>query len=347
MISIVSIDETELWDSIVKSFDHYDVYYLSQYAKAFYQIGEGEPLLFYYENNTTKAMNVVMKRDIAWCKPFRNLLPPNEMFDLSTPYGYGGFWIQGNDYSSLEKEYISLCVEKGYISEFVRFHLYSKYIDVFNGTIDSCTNNVVRSLNLDLGDMLKNFEHKVRKNINTARRSGLEIEIDETGKRLTEFLDIYYKTMIRRDAGEYYFFPEDFFKSIQKMHDNFVYIHVLYENKVISTELVLYGKENSYSFLGGTRSEYFHLRPNDFLKVEIMKWLKEKGIKRFILGGGYGEDDGIFKYKKSFAPNGIQKFYIGKRIFDQDKYDYLMEIRKKEQGFPFDTEFFPGYRGSK
>ena len=346
MISIIYIDDTERWDSIVKSFDHYDVYYLSQYAKAFQQIGEGQPLLFYYENDTTKAMNVVMKRDIALSKPFKELLPQNEWFDISTPYGYGGFWIEGDDYSSLEKEYVELCTEKRFISEFIRFHLYSKYIDVFSGTIDCYTNNVVRSLDLNLSEMIMNFEHKVRKNVKTAKRLGLKIDIDETGKRLKEFLDIYYGTMERRDAGGYYFFPEDFFRTINEMHGNYVYIHAVYENKIISTELVLYGKENGYSFLGGTISGYFHLRPNDFLKFEMMKWLKEKGINRFILGGGYGKDDGIFRYKKSFAPNGVQKFYVGKRIFNREKYDYLMSLRGKEHNFSLNSEFFPQYRGS-
>ncbi|MFK4998691.1 GNAT family N-acetyltransferase [Bacillus sp. N9] len=82
------------------------------------------------------------------------------------------------------------------------------------------------------------------------------------------------------------------------MKGNFVYIHVLNEDKVVSTELVLYGSENCYSFLGGTDRNYFKLQPNTLLKYEVIKWAKEKGLKRFILGGGYGKDDGIYKYKK-------------------------------------------------
>lgn len=37
-------------------------------------------------------------------------------------------------------------------------------------------------------------------------------------------------------------------------------------------------------------------RANDFLKFEVIKWAKEKGFKNYVLGGGYGTDDGIFQY---------------------------------------------------
>lgn len=345
MITTIAIDESEKWDDIVKSFDNYDVNYLSQYSKAFAENGEGEPLLFYYENETTKAMNVVMIRDIAQSEQFKDILQLNKWFDLSTPYGYGGFWIEGEDYVSLDKEYEAYCKDNGYVSEFVRFHLFSNYKEVFNGTVDSRTNNIVRNLELNIDDMFMDFKHSVRQNVKTANRSGLEIEIDESGNRMSEFLDIYYGTMDRNNANSNFYFSEAFFKNINKMVGNYVYIHVLYENKVISTELVLYGRENSYSFLGGTNREYFRLRPNEFLKFEIIKWSKAKGLKRFIIGGGYGEDDGIFKYKKSFAPNGVHKFYIGNRIFDQEKYNELIQIRNRELNFEQDTNFFPKYRG--
>ena len=32
-----------------------------------------------------------------------------------------------------------------------------------------------------------------------------------------------------------------------------------------------------------------------------------------VLGGGYGADDGIFRYKRSFAPHGLVPFFVGRR----------------------------------
>jgi len=345
MLSIISINETERWDRIVRSFADYDVNYLSGYAKAFQLNGEGEPMLFYYDDGDTRAVNVVMKRDIAMAVPFKNKLPLDTWFDLSTPYGYGGFWIEGAGFESVEDSYEKYCHEEGFISEFVRFHLFSNYQTYFKGKSESHSRNVVRSLELSQDDMMMDFEHKVRKNIKKACSAGLEVEIDTTGERLYEFLDVYYDTMKRNSANSNFFFSENFFRLINNMNGNYAYMHVLDEGKVISSELVIYGTENCYSFLGGTNRDYFHLRPNDLLKYEIIKWAKSKGLKRFILGGGYGEDDGIFKYKKSFAPNGLCNFYIGKRIFSEEKYKELVNIRCNEDGFNIDTQFFPKYRG--
>lgn len=343
-LQVITINESEKWDNIVRSFRGYDVCYLSGFSKAFQLNGEGEPLLLHYEDDSTKAMNVVMKRDISKSENFWDKIPANTWFDLSTPYGYGGFWIEGNRYGAINEAYSSYCQEQGFVSEFVRFHLFGGYPSYYSGTSETQSHNVVRSLELSIDDILGEFEHKVRKNLKRAAAFGLEICIDSTGARLDEFLEIYYDTMDRTGAEGNFFFEKRFFETLNSMTNNYTYLHVLYEGKVISSELVLNGVENCYSFLGGTNRDFFHLRPNDFLKYEIIKWAKEKGLKRFILGGGYGDDDGIFRYKKSFAPNGIYDFFIGKRIFDQKKYETLVQLRCDAAVINGNIGYFPEYR---
>ena len=61
MLSVITVDQISKWNDIVRSFKDYDVNYLNEYARAFQLNGEGEPLLFYYEENCTRAINVVMK----------------------------------------------------------------------------------------------------------------------------------------------------------------------------------------------------------------------------------------------------------------------------------------------
>lgn len=347
MLSIITINEDKKWDCLVKKFKNYDINYLSGYAKAFQLHGEGDPILVYYDDGDIKAIKVVMKRDITKSKYFKAKLPLNTWFDLSTLYGYGGFWIEGNSKKSIEKmyrEYDKYCNEKGYVSEFTRFHLLSNHIDLFSGKVEAYSDNIIRSLDLPLDEIFMDFYSKTRTHIRKSMKYGLKIDFDSTGRRLDEFLDIYYGTMRRANAKTYYLFSKEFFEKINKLSGQYIYIHALYEGKVISTELVLYGTENCYSFLAGTNKEYFKLSPNSFLKYEIIKWAKQKGLKRFILGGGYELNDGIFKYKKNFAPNGVFKFYVGKKIFDEGKYNKLLKIRQQEKDFE-KTNYFPAYRG--
>ena len=340
-VSIITLEEKQKWNKIVKSFANYDVFYLSEYVEAFKIHGDGEPILFYYNDGKIKAMNVIMKRDIGKIKDFKD-----KYFDLTSPYGYGGFIIEGKDYKKVNKAYKKYCKKNNIVCEFVRFHLLEGYEKKYNGKVENIKHNIIRKLDINPEEMLMDFEHKVRKNIKRANKNGLQIQIDTEGKSLHEFLSIYYSTMDRNNAEKGYYFKREFFEKLNEMKDNVVYFNVLYEGKVISTELVIYSPNNCYSYLGGTLSEYFNLRPNDFLKYEIIKWAYNKGIKNFVLGGGYGkEDDGIYKYKKSFAPNGIYDFYIGKNIFNNKMYKKLVEIRKKEGNIDIENNsYFPLYR---
>ena len=92
MIKIYSIKEAKKWDELVRTFADYDVYYLSGYVKAFQIHGDGEPQLFYYNSNEDvnakdgfRGIYVYMKRMTAI----------EGVYDSITPYGYGGFLIEG------------------------------------------------------------------------------------------------------------------------------------------------------------------------------------------------------------------------------------------------------------
>lgn len=347
------IKETQIsdpnWNIYVKKISDYDVFYLKEYALAFMDNTgmKDVPMLLVYENGNDYAVNVVFRRDVADGEGFVGRLEKNKYFDLVSPYGYGGFIGRISDYSSLIREYSEFCKDASFISEFVRFGLFSDYHKYFDGCVETRTHNVIRSLDKTIDGIWMDVKQKVRKNVKRAVKNGLEIIIDEAGEYLDDFLRIYYATMDRANAEQGFYFPRRFFETLNRMDGNCCYFHVCHEGKIISTELVIYGPDNCYSYLGGTDSRYFDLRPNDFLKWEIIKWAQGKGLKNFVLGGGYGSDDGIFQYKSSLAPHGIVDFYIGRRIFDMEKYDYLCELKGvKSHSIELDKiVYFPEYRG--
>ena len=338
----IPVSEKERWNQIVKSIKDHDVFYLNEYVTAFMHEDEcnGVPVLLYYENKDDRAINVVFKRDISKDHKFNGAIPRDTYFDLITPYGYGGFLGEIDDYKSLNEVYSKYCVNNKYICEFVRFELFSDYYQHYSGETESRTHNVVRSLDIPINTIWMDFKQKVRKNVKRANIYGLEIIIDVAGIYMDDFLRIYYGTMERSDAENSFYFKKPFFEELMSM-DNAVMFHVKFEEKIISTELVLYGANNCYSYLGGTDSEYFYTRANDFLKYEIIKWAKEKGLQNFVLGGGDGSDDGIFQYKMNLAPHGIKDFYIGRKVFNQETYNQLVDLRSEEN---LNEQFFPLYR---
>lgn len=338
----ISVSDKERWNNTVKSINNYDVFYLNEYVDAFMRedVSNGVPVLLWYVNGTDRAINVVFKRDVAKDPHFEGKLVSDIYFDLITPYGYGGFLGEITDYTALNDAYAKYCTDNGYVCEFVRFELFSDYYKHYSGETETRTHNVVRNLESPIDEIWMDFKQKVRKNVKRANTYGLEIIIDDVGTYMDDFLKIYYGTMERSDAEDQFYFKKRFFEELMLM-DNAVMFHVSFEEKIISTELVIYGAENCYSYLGGTDSEYFYTRANDFLKFEIIKWAKEKGLKNFVLGGGYGADDGIFHYKMNLAPHGIKDFYIGRKIFDECIYDMLCETRADEV---LNVAYFPKYR---
>jgi predicted N-acyltransferase len=195
------------------------------------------------------------------------------------------------------------------------------------------------------------YEHKVRKNVKRAQAEGISVERDVTGSRLDEFLSVYYSTMERRCANESYLFPREFFLAIiNGLSHQYAFFNAIKQGRIVSSELVLVSERHLYSFLGGTLSEAFACRPNDLIKHSIIKWGLELGKSTFVLGGGYGSPDGIFRFKRSFAPDGEREFYIGKSIWNEQLYASITDMRRTYEAQSGRTwmpkkDFFPAYRG--
>lgn len=343
IISAYSINEQNAWDKLVKSFPDYDVFYLSGYSKAFMKetTKNGIPILLYYENGNERAINVVLQRDVSKDEKLAGKIDEGKYYDLITPYGYGGFWGNVSNWEILNKTYTDYCLENHYVCEFVRFDLFSDYYEHYAGETEISSHNIVRSLDMSLDEMWMDFKQKVRKNVNKANTYNLNCIIENTDEHLDDFLRIYYSTMDRTDADGEYYFTKLFYQRLNEMKDNLMYFHAIYQGIIVSSELIIFGAKNCYSYLGGTDSDYFYLRPNDYLKFEIIKWAKKKGLKNYILGGGYGTDDGIYQYKRCLAPHGIFDFHIGHRVFDKAIYDKLVELRIQDT---LNDGFFPLYR---
>ena len=343
MIKVFTLTQSEQWDEIVKSFKQHDVYWLSGYVTAFKIHGDGEPLLIYYEDDDVRGINVVMKRDISADARFAGVIPENKYFDFATPYGYGGWIVEGGNADSLFSAYEDWCRNNDIISEFVRFHpvadnrFYSeKYYDVIplGQTV---------ALKLDTPELIwANISSKNRNMIRKAEKSGVEIKIGDSKEIYEIFTDIYNKTMDHDNADEYYYFKPDFYDSIRcDLSENAKIFYATKDDSVIAASIIIY--ENGYLnyHLSGSLLEYRNLAPSNLLLYKAAVWGSENGYKTFHLGGGVGSgEDSLFKFKKAFyRGDDLCRFAIGKKIFIQDKYNELVAMRDGIK-----SSFFPEYR---
>ncbi len=324
-----------------------------------------------YADEDTDARCALYETDMAQVfYPFLLRSIPSEIgtkpantpaFDIISPYGYGGPLLvekqpekrvaeAGNTPHSIQKEQkkaLSNCFyhyfhrwaqENSIVSEFVRFFLFSEAIDYYYGLVEHNNDNIVVSLNRTDEELWRSFRHKVRKNVRKALKRGLTVEEDPPGERLDDFLNVYYHTLDRRNATDFYYFDKDFLtRSVQTLSGNSCFFHVKQQGQVIASELVLMSDSHVYSFLGGTLADHFDARPTDLLKYHITKWARINGFSHFIIGGGHKPHDGIFAFKEAFAPGSIRPFHTGKMIFDEKMY---LDLNGK---ISYDG-FFPAYR---
>lgn len=344
MLTVYTMEQASQWDEIVKSFAEHDVYWLSGYVNAFKIHGDGEPLLFHYDDGEVKGINVVMKRDIAKDKHFTKALPENTYFDLATPYGYGGWLIEGENTEKLFAAYEKWCLKKNIISEFVRFH---PVLD--NQRKTSTAYDIIplgNTVAMDLSSpetIWSNITSPNRNMIRKAQKNGIEIYSGRYPEIYKVFREIYNGTMDKNEADKYYYFGEEFYESIlNDLPENAQVFYAVYEEKIIATSIILAANGRLNYHLSGSVREYANLAPSNLLLYKAALWGCANGCKSFHLGGGVGSgEDSLFKFKRAFyRKDDLPTFCIGKKIFNKEKYEELVSLRSD---LP-ETGFFPKYR---
>lgn len=343
MLKVLGIEEYDEWDSIVRGFKDYDTYWLSGYVKAFQIHGDGEPLLFYYEDSDVRGVNVVMKRDIAKDEHFIGEIEEEKFYDFSTPYGYGGWIIEGNNSEKLFSSYEKWCLDNNIISEFVRFHPVIENQKFAKNRYEVVGLGNTIAMDLESAELIwANITSKNRNVIRKAQKNGVKIYNGRYPEIFEEFREIYNGTMDKDNADEYYYFEPEFYSSIcNELKQNAQVFYAVYENTVIAASIMLAANGKMNYHLSGSLMEFSYLAPTNLLLYEAALWGSANGCKTLYLGGGVGsEEDSLFKFKKSFyRKDDLPQFFIGKKIFNLDKYELLMSLRE-----PVESGFFPTYR---
>ncbi len=214
-LTIYTLAQAEQWDAVVRSFKEYDTYWLSGYVKAFRIHGDGEPLLFYYESDDTRGINVVMKRDVSRDARFVGKLPENTYFDFATPYGYGGWIIEGADREKLFLSYNSWATDNGIISEFVRFHPIVKNHATSEGFYDVVRLGEVVHMDLSSPEII--WDNMTSKSRNVIRKA-IKNDVCIFNGRFPEIYEVFHRiydgTMDRDHAEKYYYFGDAFYESL-------------------------------------------------------------------------------------------------------------------------------------
>lgn len=316
-----------------------DIYFEKNYGKLYEEMEHGEYRIFDFSDENGSIRHSFIYRNI----------PDTLWFDLVTPYGYGGPVISRleKDKTMLLKNFYNAfeayCFENHIVSEFVRFHPMIRNDLDFGAMYHAEFDRYTVGTNLTGDDPVKSeFTKRCRKNIRQALNKGVTYRVTKSPENIDIFQKIYYSTMKRNDASEYYYFEDAYFKELLSAYnENLLLVEALFEEKTIAAGVYMLSEGVIHIHLSGTLTEYLYLSPAYILRYAATLWGKENGYHMIHHGGGRTNslEDGLFKFKEQFGGSTRLKFYIGKKIWNQDAYDEL----SKNVGNK-DTGFFPLYR---
>jgi hypothetical protein len=303
----------EEWMACLESFANPEVFAHPGYLSLFTQPGH-QNICLLFECDAGRALYPLILRDLQHL----DFWDGDALFDaLSPPYGYGGPTVEG-DFDAVcaafFEAYREWAVDNALVSEYITFSAKQDYALPYPGDVVERMPCVVRRTDMEEQALWMDYKGSVRTDVKNARRQGVSVTADPTGEHREQFLAIYDTTMDRRDAAQSYQMKLAFLHEMEaRIPGYFSYFHAWHEGQIVSTELVLISGDSTFFFRGGTLREKFRTRANLLLKHEIIEWGRQNSKRFYLLGAGNSETDALFKYKRAFAPSGVQPLRVDRK----------------------------------
>ncbi len=323
-----------------------DIYFEPEYGQLYEKMEQGKLEQFHFKNDVGSIFYQFIKR------PIDISIDNKEYYDLVTPYGYGGpLIIECNEkyktklVNDFKVEFHKYCRQNYIVSEFVRFHPVLDNAKDFQSIykLESIRKTVGTNIYGNEDPIRSEFSKSARKSIRRALNSQVNFRVIEKPTSLSNFIGIYYSTMDRNDASDYYYFDDEYFNNCLKLFkDQILLVEVIYEEKVIAAGFYFVYGDFIHAHLSGTLTEYLHLSPAYIIKYATAIWAKENNIQLIHYGGGTtnSEHDPLYQFKKKFGRNTEFEFHVGKKLWDEETYEKLCQ----NTGMIGDTNYFPAYR---
>jgi hypothetical protein len=276
-----------------------------------------------------------------------------QRWDAITPYGYGGPFAWGSpapDYDAFWRDHAAWCRDERIVTTFVRLSVFPEQLAPLPWPVEARSTNIVVPVTGGPDALWRDYKAKVRRWVRTAKRAGVEVQVDREASLLDAFLAVYDHTMRRRGAERWYFFPRTFFEAIRdRLPGQYVFLHALWRGEVVSSDLVLCSVQRTYYFLGGTLASVFPQGANYLVKHRMLTWTADEGKRECVLGGGYQPDDGVFRYKRAFARHGAVPFNVASVVHDEHACrellaDRVAQAAREGRVWVPRAGFFPPYR---
>jgi len=336
MFEILSLDQKDQWNAIVRSMNQYDFYHLAEYHQLEHS---GQSLLLYYSSQNASFALPVVLRPVAG----------TEYNDLTSVYGYAGPLSDRenpdeqsvNDFQSSLVHFFN---QRKIVSVFTRLHpLFGNQEFLLSGLgkIVNTSKTVGIDLNIPEQEQRRQYAHSMKNQINRLKRRNVVVKKVQTREEINLFIEIYRENMKRVNASEMYYFSNDYFYRFLEELPSSIYL-AYFEEKAISGSLFTSCHGIVQPHLSATLNDFLRWSPLklvwDYIRIDAIK----NNEKWMHLGGGVGgADDSLFLFKKQFSDLRFI-FKTWQYIHNTNVYNRLVSEKFADQ-MP-ESSFFPLYR---
>jgi hypothetical protein len=346
MLELLTPKEGVKWNKVLEGLS-YDLYHTAEYLQLYEENGDGIAFGLFFQSDAGIGFYPYLRRPIEGFKA-------EGYYDIITPYGYGGP-LFSNDSPELKaafsQEFLAFAQREQYVAEFIRFDPLLRNEIGLSQTME--VEPIRRTVYMDLTktpeEIFQDITSKNRNMIRKAEKSGVEVVESPDCKDIDAFIDLYYETMDKNQAGVYYYFSRNYFNLKKSLLGDRLKLFIAkYEDQIIAGALFMVGPKYLHYDLAGSKRTYLSLAPNNLLLYRVALWGRAQGLSTFHLGGGHkGEDDSLYKFKKAFTHENLLDFAVGRRVLNSEVYEALCrEWLDQHPGLEAQLQsgFFPAYR---
>lgn len=298
---------------------------------------KGEAVTYFFEKSGMRVLYPFIKRRAG-------VINGNEYFDLVTPRGQCGPWIENcksDDYQSLvhefNDEFSKYCLKENIVAEYVRFSPWIDHYKYFSNIYDIAFHGNIYCNDLSIDFFYEEYNKKKRNIVRKADKNGVHIRFGKNSKFIENFLSLYEFTERKYDVTDYYsldrFIVERYCEYLQS---EIVFVEAVFQDEILASAIILMGDDIAHYHFASTHPNYKHLDANSLLLYKAALYAKNEGKKLFDLGGAKAGSS-LEKFKQRTAKE--YPYYFGTCIRNKEVYNKLVEVA----GGPREN-YFPAYR---
>ncbi|UCH65125.1 MAG: peptidoglycan bridge formation glycyltransferase FemA/FemB family protein [Ignavibacterium sp.] len=316
-LEIINPVDSSGWDEKILNFSDYSFFHTSYWSQLVADTYGYHPYYFIIQShnslNAAVPVMVVNSRltgNRAVALPFTDYCPPLISDDIN--------------FSNLQKEILDFCKKRNL--KYVEIRGGNKF---FNG-VQPSTFDYNHSLNLTIGEdeLHRNLSSNTKRNIKKSIREGVSTEISNSREALEEFYKM--NCITRKKHGlppQPKSFFENLFKYVLSSEKGFIAIGCYKDLSIAGAVYLLHGKKAVYKF-GASDMEYQHLRANNLVMWEAIKYCANNGFEDFCFGRTEPDNEGLRKFKLGW---GTKEEVLNIYRYDLRKDDFI-EIQTKTTG---------------